>query len=152
MLLIVTEEVACHGNQCPFSSGPLCSPNDCILSTIDSFATGYNTWLFVCLLLPCLPPGAGFPPFPSATQPSVLLREDPPPYSPLTSPESGSAPVIHCRVCQNLISVEGKIHQHVVKCTICNEATVGFLRQMYSCMWLSPSGVSYWRYYMASLK
>uniref|UniRef100_A0A8C6UPH3 Phosphatidylinositol-4,5-bisphosphate 4-phosphatase n=1 Tax=Neogobius melanostomus TaxID=47308 RepID=A0A8C6UPH3_9GOBI len=64
-----------------------------------------------------------FPPFPSPTAPSVLLGEDPPPYSPLTSPESGSAPVISCRVCQNLISVEGKIHQHVVKCGVCNEAT-----------------------------
>lgn len=68
---------------------------------------------------------ADFPPFPSPTQPSVLLGEDPPPYSPLTSPESGSAPVISCRVCQSLISVEGKIHQHVVKCGVCNEATVG---------------------------
>ncbi|XP_047444681.1 type I phosphatidylinositol 4,5-bisphosphate 4-phosphatase-A isoform X2 [Mugil cephalus] len=65
----------------------------------------------------------GFPPFPSPSQPSVLLGEDPPPYSPLTSPESGSAPVISCRVCQSLISVEGKIHQHVVKCGVCNEAT-----------------------------
>lgn len=65
-----------------------------------------------------------FPPFPSPTQPSVLLGEDPPPYSPLASPESGSAPVISCRVCQSLISVEGKIHQHVVKCGVCNEATV----------------------------
>lgn len=67
---------------------------------------------------------SGFPPFPSTSQPSVLLGEDPPPYSPLTSPESGSAPVISCRVCQSLISVEGKIHQHVVKCGVCNEATV----------------------------
>ncbi|KAL4657254.1 type I phosphatidylinositol 4,5-bisphosphate 4-phosphatase-A [Arapaima gigas] len=64
-----------------------------------------------------------FPPFPSPSQPSVLPGEDPPPYSPLTSPESGSAPVISCRVCQSLISVEGKIHQHVVKCGVCNEAT-----------------------------
>uniref|UniRef100_A0A8C5FUZ7 Phosphatidylinositol-4,5-bisphosphate 4-phosphatase n=1 Tax=Gadus morhua TaxID=8049 RepID=A0A8C5FUZ7_GADMO len=64
-----------------------------------------------------------FPSFPSPSQPSVLLGEDPPPYSPLTSPESGSAPVISCRVCQSLISVEGKIHQHVVKCGVCNEAT-----------------------------
>uniref|UniRef100_A0A3B4BBM6 Phosphatidylinositol-4,5-bisphosphate 4-phosphatase n=1 Tax=Periophthalmus magnuspinnatus TaxID=409849 RepID=A0A3B4BBM6_9GOBI len=64
-----------------------------------------------------------FPPFPSPTAPSVLLGEDPPPYSPLASPESGSAPVISCRVCQNLISVEGKTHQHVVKCGVCNEAT-----------------------------
>uniref|UniRef100_A0A3B5MSX6 Phosphatidylinositol-4,5-bisphosphate 4-phosphatase n=1 Tax=Xiphophorus couchianus TaxID=32473 RepID=A0A3B5MSX6_9TELE len=65
----------------------------------------------------------GFPHFPSASQPSVLLGEDPPPYSPLASPESGNAPVISCRVCQSLISVEGKIHQHVVKCGVCNEAT-----------------------------
>lgn len=70
----------------------------------------------------------GFPPFPSSSQPSVLLGEDPPPYSPLTSPESGSAPMISCRVCQSLISVEGKIHQHVVKCGVCNEATVSTAR------------------------
>ncbi|KTF88527.1 hypothetical protein cypCar_00004533 [Cyprinus carpio] len=60
---------------------------------------------------------------PCSTQPPVLMGENPPPYSPLTSPESGSAPVISCRVCQSLISVEGKIHQHVVKCGVCNEAT-----------------------------
>ncbi|MBN3286003.1 PP4P1 phosphatase, partial [Polyodon spathula] len=42
----------------------------------------------------------------------------------MTSPESGSAPMISCRVCQSLISVEGKMHQHVVKCGVCNEATV----------------------------
>ncbi|KAG9330652.1 hypothetical protein JZ751_023428 [Albula glossodonta] len=64
-----------------------------------------------------------FPSFPSPTQPSVLPGEDPPPYSPLTSPESGSAPMISCRVCQSLISVEGKLHQHVIKCGVCNEAT-----------------------------
>lgn len=81
--------------------------------------------LNTCLSLLCSPTREGFSPFPSAAQPSVLLREDAPPYSPLTSPESGSAPVIPCRVCQNAISVEGKIHQHVVKCAICNEATVG---------------------------
>lgn len=64
-----------------------------------------------------------FPAFPSAP-PALMLGEAPPPYSPLGSPESGSAPVISCRVCQSLISVEGKIHQHVVKCGVCNEATV----------------------------
>ncbi|XP_006630203.2 type I phosphatidylinositol 4,5-bisphosphate 4-phosphatase-A [Lepisosteus oculatus] len=63
-----------------------------------------------------------FPGFPSS-QPSVLPGEDPPPYSPMTSPESGSAPMINCRVCQSLINVEGKMHQHVVKCGVCNEAT-----------------------------
>lgn len=65
-----------------------------------------------------------FPAFPSAPpMPSMMLGEAPPPYSPLGSPESGSASIISCRVCQSLISVEGKIHQHVVKCGVCNEAT-----------------------------
>ncbi|KAK7166646.1 hypothetical protein R3I93_006408 [Phoxinus phoxinus] len=63
-----------------------------------------------------------FPTFPSAP-PSSMLGEAPPPYSPVGSPESGSASVIGCRVCQSLISVEGKSHQHVVKCGVCNEAT-----------------------------
>lgn len=76
---------------------------------------------FICLIFY---PSPAFPPFPSPTQPSVLLGEDPPPYSPLTSPKRGSAPEINCRVCQRIISVEGKIHQHVVKCGVCNEATV----------------------------
>lgn len=102
---------------------------NCVPSAIYSFATGCTTFFLYSLFFsssPC----AGFPPFPSPTQPSVLLGEDPPPYSPLTSPESGSAPVISCRVCQSLISVEGKIHQHVVKCGVCNEATVGFWRNL----------------------
>ncbi|KAG8509750.1 Type 1 phosphatidylinositol 4,5-bisphosphate 4-phosphatase, partial [Galemys pyrenaicus] len=63
-----------------------------------------------------------FSPF-SEGHPAVLPGEDPPPYSPLTSPDSGSAPMITCRVCQSLINVEGKMHQHVVKCGVCNEAT-----------------------------
>ncbi|XP_076145593.1 type I phosphatidylinositol 4,5-bisphosphate 4-phosphatase-B [Alosa pseudoharengus] len=54
---------------------------------------------------------------------SSASQEAPPPYSPLGSPDSSSAPVISCRVCQSLISVEGKTHQHVVKCGVCNEAT-----------------------------
>lgn len=66
-----------------------------------------------------------FPPFPEG-HPAVLPGEDPPPYSPLTSPDSGSAPMITCRVCQSLINVEGKMHQHVVKCGVCNEATVSY--------------------------
>ncbi|XP_052589338.1 type 1 phosphatidylinositol 4,5-bisphosphate 4-phosphatase isoform X2 [Peromyscus californicus insignis] len=81
-------------------------------------------------LTPSAPPyGAGkhappqaFPPFPEG-HPAVLPGEDPPPYSPLTSPDSGSAPMITCRVCQSPINVEGKMHQHVVKCGVCNEAT-----------------------------
>ncbi|XP_034020523.1 type I phosphatidylinositol 4,5-bisphosphate 4-phosphatase-B-like [Thalassophryne amazonica] len=58
-------------------------------------------------------------PFPSSAVPG----EPPPPYSPQGSPDSSSAPIISCRVCQSAISVEGKMHQHVVKCGICNEAT-----------------------------
>jgi phosphatidylinositol-4,5-bisphosphate 4-phosphatase len=34
--------------------------------------------------------------------------------------------MITCRVCQSLINVEGKMHQHVVKCGVCNEATVSY--------------------------
>uniref|UniRef100_A0A8C4WT77 Phosphatidylinositol-4,5-bisphosphate 4-phosphatase n=1 Tax=Gopherus evgoodei TaxID=1825980 RepID=A0A8C4WT77_9SAUR len=68
-------------------------------------------------------PPHGFPPFPDG-HPAVLPGEDPPPYSPMASPDSGSAPMITCRVCQSLINVEGKMHQHVVKCSVCNEATV----------------------------
>lgn len=93
---------------------------------------------------------AGFPPFPSPTQPSVLLGEDPPPYSPLTSPESGSAPVISCRVCQSLISVEGKIHQHVVKCGVCNEATVGFWRNLY-CLYSVCSCLTHMHKFLPSI-
>lgn len=75
------------------------------------------------LLLPSSP---AFPPFPEG-HPAVLPGKDPPPYSPLTSPDSGSAPMITCRVCQSLINVEGKMHQHVVKCGVCNEATVSYI-------------------------
>uniref|UniRef100_A0A4W3I527 Phosphatidylinositol-4,5-bisphosphate 4-phosphatase n=1 Tax=Callorhinchus milii TaxID=7868 RepID=A0A4W3I527_CALMI len=49
--------------------------------------------------------------------------ELPPPYSPVASSDVGGVPVINCRVCQSLINLEGKLHQHVVKCTVCNEAT-----------------------------
>ncbi|XP_010902927.1 type I phosphatidylinositol 4,5-bisphosphate 4-phosphatase-B [Esox lucius] len=70
------------------------------------------------------PQPQSFPPYtiPSAPPP-VLLGEAPPPYSSLDSPDSGSSPIISCRVCQSAISVEGKTHQHVVKCGVCNEAT-----------------------------
>ncbi|XP_051920438.1 type I phosphatidylinositol 4,5-bisphosphate 4-phosphatase-A-like [Hippocampus zosterae] len=57
---------------------------------------------------------------------SLVPDEPPPPYSPRSSLDgcsSNNAPVISCRVCQRAICVEGKMHQHVVKCGICNEAT-----------------------------
>ncbi|RXN00394.1 Type II phosphatidylinositol 4,5-bisphosphate 4-phosphatase [Acipenser ruthenus] len=50
--------------------------------------------------------------------------ELPPPYTAIASPEAGGVPVINCRVCQSLINLDGKLHQHVVKCTVCNEATI----------------------------
>ncbi|XP_036905238.1 type 2 phosphatidylinositol 4,5-bisphosphate 4-phosphatase isoform X3 [Sturnira hondurensis] len=50
-------------------------------------------------------------------------RELPPPYTTIASPDTGRIPVINCRVCQSLINLDGKLHQHVVKCTVCNEAT-----------------------------
>ncbi|XP_039206062.1 type 1 phosphatidylinositol 4,5-bisphosphate 4-phosphatase [Crotalus tigris] len=71
-------------------------------------------------------PPQGFSSFSSlndGSQAAILPAEDPPPYSPMASPESGSAPMITCRVCQSPINVEGKMHQHVVKCSVCNEAT-----------------------------
>ncbi|XP_065524638.1 type 2 phosphatidylinositol 4,5-bisphosphate 4-phosphatase isoform X2 [Lathamus discolor] len=49
--------------------------------------------------------------------------ELPPPYTAIASPDASTVPVINCRVCQSLINLDGKLHQHVVKCTVCNEAT-----------------------------
>ncbi|ROK35769.1 Type 2 phosphatidylinositol 4,5-bisphosphate 4-phosphatase [Anabarilius grahami] len=49
--------------------------------------------------------------------------ELPPPYTAIASSDAGGVPVINCRVCQSLITLDGKLHQHVVKCTVCNEAT-----------------------------
>ncbi|KAK2181318.1 hypothetical protein NP493_403g01009 [Ridgeia piscesae] len=54
------------------------------------------------------------------TVPPIGPDELPPPYSP-TSP--GSIPTINCKVCQSLINIEGKTNQHVIKCSVCNEAT-----------------------------
>ena len=59
------------------------------------------------------PPGQVPPPYPA--------DELPPPYTP--TPQ-GAIPVINCKVCQAVINVEGKQNQHVVKCNVCNEATV----------------------------
>jgi len=52
---------------------------------------------------------------------NVPPNQDPPPYTP--NDQNGGTPVISCRVCQAMINVEGKLHQHVVKCSACNEAT-----------------------------
>lgn len=88
----------------------------------------------------------------------MLPGEDPPPYSPMASPESGSGALITCRVCQSPINVEGKMHQHVVKCSVCNEATVspvglfwGFLYCFYQCHKDSQSR-TYYVSYKYSLK
>ncbi|ELT94844.1 hypothetical protein CAPTEDRAFT_225202 [Capitella teleta] len=52
--------------------------------------------------------------------PVVGVDELPPPYTP--SPQGG-IPMINCKVCQSMINIDGKTHQHVVKCNLCNEAT-----------------------------
>ncbi|CAL1544829.1 unnamed protein product [Lymnaea stagnalis] len=46
--------------------------------------------------------------------------ELPPPYTPTAQ---GGIPMINCKVCQAIISLEGKQHLFVVKCSVCNEAT-----------------------------
>ena len=48
--------------------------------------------------------------------------EQPQPY---IYSKSGEAPSVKCRVCQNLLNLEGKLDYHVTKCEKCNEATVG---------------------------
>ncbi|OXB75870.1 UNVERIFIED_CONTAM: hypothetical protein H355_016625 [Colinus virginianus] len=62
------------------------------------------------------------PPYLPDSSPRAEL---PPPYTAIASPDASNVPVINCRVCQSLINLDGKLHQHVVKCTVCNEATVG---------------------------
>lgn len=57
----------------------------------------------------------------------LLEAELPPPYTAIASADAGGVPVINCRVCQSLINLDGKLHQHVVKCTVCNEATVSLV-------------------------
>ena len=52
------------------------------------------------------------------TVPPMSVNELPPPYTP-----QGGLPMINCKVCQALINIEGRTNQHVIKCTICNEAT-----------------------------
>ncbi|KAJ8273272.1 hypothetical protein GJAV_G00099660 [Gymnothorax javanicus] len=63
------------------------------------------------------------PTAPPYQQDSSPRAELPPPYTAIASPDAGGVPVINCRVCQSLITLDGKLHQHVVKCTVCNEAT-----------------------------
>ncbi|XP_072780918.1 type 2 phosphatidylinositol 4,5-bisphosphate 4-phosphatase isoform X3 [Taeniopygia guttata] len=70
-------------------------------------------------------PGSGnvTPTAPPYLPDSSPRAELPPPYTAIASPGASSVPVINCRVCQSLINLDGKLHQHVVKCTVCNEAT-----------------------------
>jgi len=62
-----------------------------------------------------LPDGSG------RTIVTIPSSQDPPPYTP--TDQLNGTPVISCRVCQAMINVDGKLHQHVVKCGACNEAT-----------------------------
>ncbi|OCT76975.1 hypothetical protein XELAEV_18032179mg, partial [Xenopus laevis] len=74
---------------------------------------------------PLISPSSGnvTPTAPPYIQENNLQAELPPPYTAIASPDAGGVPVINCRVCQSLINLDGKLHQHVVKCTVCNEAT-----------------------------
>ncbi len=50
--------------------------------------------------------------------------------------------MINCKVCQSMINIEGKTHQHVVKCTVCNEATVSidfYYHTVFAISWLNHS-------------
>lgn len=60
---------------------------------------------------------------------ALRKAELPPPYTAIASSDAGGVPVINCRVCQSLINLDGKLHQHVVKCTVCNEATVSLVSE-----------------------
>ena len=63
------------------------------------------------------PPPPAYAPTVSTT---VTDNELPPPYTPSSQ---GGIPVINCKVCQSVINIEGRTHQHVVKCDVCKEAT-----------------------------
>ncbi|KAK0061780.1 type II phosphatidylinositol 4 5-bisphosphate 4-phosphatase [Biomphalaria pfeifferi] len=56
----------------------------------------------------------------SAALLQVGTDELPPPYTPTVQ---GGIPMINCKVCQAIISLEGKQHLFVVKCSVCSEAT-----------------------------
>lgn len=72
----------------------------------------------------------------------IFLAELPPPYTAIASPDAVGIPVINCRVCQSLISLDSKLHQHVVKCTVCNEATVSGVSTSKSIDWYLTSSPS----------
>ena len=59
----------------------------------------------------------------SIAAPPIGADELPPPYTPTAQ---GGIPMINCKVCQAIISLEGKQHLFVVKCSVCGEATVSF--------------------------
>lgn len=68
----------------------------------------------------------------------VFAAELPPPYTAIASPDASGVPVINCRVCQSLINLDGKLHQHVVKCTVCNEATVKWISGVFwGALWVA---------------
>ena len=58
----------------------------------------------------------------NVTVPPMSVSELPPPYTP-----QGGLTMINCKVCQALINIEGRTNQHVIKCTICSEATVSIV-------------------------
>ncbi|KAJ7403745.1 hypothetical protein BTVI_75374 [Pitangus sulphuratus] len=94
------------------------------MSSVDLEVTkdkknGKETWLQ--MPIPAL--GLQKKAYGSALVENGACAELPPPYTAIASPDASGVPVINCRVCQSLINLDGKLHQHVVKCTVCNEAT-----------------------------
>lgn len=72
------------------------------------------------------------PPYTSYEEKNGKNNEPPPYYharpqtpTPSEASSGGSSlvPHINCRVCQTILSVEGKLHLHVIKCHSCGEAT-----------------------------
>lgn len=78
----------------------------------------HTALLSVTFNISALPSDAGFD---NAAVLPVGADELPPPYTPTAQ---GGIPMINCKVCQAIISLEGKQHLFVVKCSVCSEATV----------------------------
>ncbi len=56
--------------------------------------------------------------------------DEPPAYEKVVQQ---TGPTVTCRVCHATVNIEGKVHQHVVKCLHCGEATVSKQRNCADC-------------------
>ena len=76
---------------------------------------------------PSAPP-PNYSPYPSGDEQGqkvvtgpVMAVEELPSLNPPSSYEG--IPMVSCKVCQSMVNIEGKTHDHIIKCTVCNEAT-----------------------------